>query len=81
MTPDEVRRIRTEAGLSLDGLAKVLRIEDRSTVHRWEKGQRAVSGPASILLELIDARKLPARYFKQAGIDAIRSPVGPPRYR
>ena len=63
MTADELRRIRAKAGLSLDGLAKVLRIEDRSTIHRWEKGQRAISGPASILLELIDRGELPARYF------------------
>lgn len=62
MTPLEIRRIRTEAGLSLDGLAKLLRIEDRSTVHRWEKGQRAISGPASIVLELLDAGELPERY-------------------
>lgn len=64
MTPQELRRIRTEAGLSLDGLAKVLRIDDRSTIHRWEKGDRKVSGPASIVLELMDKGKLPARYFE-----------------
>lgn len=69
MTPTEVRRIRTEAGLSLDGLAKVLRIEDRSTVHRWEKGDRKVSGPASILLELIDRGELPERYFSNFAPD------------
>jgi DNA-binding transcriptional regulator YiaG len=63
MTPAEIRRIRNKAGLSLDGLAKVVRIEDRSTIHRWEKGDRAISGPASILLELIDAGELPERYL------------------
>lgn len=63
MPPAELRRIRTKAGLSLNGLAKVLRIEDRSTIHRWEKGQRAISGPASIILELIDAGELPQRFY------------------
>lgn len=63
MTPDELRRIRTKAGLSLDGLAKVLRIADLSTVHRWEKGDRAISGPVSILLEMIDNGELPERYL------------------
>lgn len=62
MTPDELIRIRSKAGLSLDGLAKVLRLEDRSTVHRWEKGQRAISGPASIILEMLDRGELPERY-------------------
>ena len=62
MTPDKLRRIRTKAGLSLDGLANVLRIADRSTVHRWEKGQREISGPASIILEMLDCGELPERY-------------------
>jgi len=64
MTPTEIRYIRNKANLSLDGLAKVIRIEDRSTVHRWEKGTRPISGPASILLELIDNGELPNRYLK-----------------
>ena len=63
MTPPEVRRIRTEAGLSLDKLAKVLRIGDMSTIHRWEKGARPVSGPASIVLEMLDRGELPGRYL------------------
>lgn len=64
MTPDELRRIRLASGLSLDGLAKVLRIADLSTIHRWEKGQRAISGPASIILEMLDAGELPERYLR-----------------
>lgn len=62
MTPDELRTIRLAAGLSLDGLAKVLRIADRSTVHRWERGERAVSGPASIVLEMLASGELPERF-------------------
>ena len=63
MNPANVRRIRHKASLSLDGLAKVLRIGDLSTIHRWEKGARPVSGPASILLEMIDAGEMPERYL------------------
>ncbi len=62
MTPAELRAIRKRAGLSLDALAKVLRIADLSTIHRWERGDRAISGPASILLEMLDANELPERY-------------------
>lgn len=62
MTGPELRRIRTEAGLSLDGLAKLLRIKDLSTIHRWEKGTRAISGPASIVLELLAIGALPKEY-------------------
>ena len=63
MTPNELRRIRAKAGLSLDGLAKVLRIADLSTIHRWEKGDRTISGPASILLEMLDRGEMPGRYL------------------
>ena len=63
MEPAELRAIRTTAGLSLDGLAKLLRIGDLSTIHRWEKGDRKVSGPASIVLEMLSSGELPARYM------------------
>lgn len=63
MEPNKLRRIRIKAGLSLDGLAKVLRIGDLSTIHRWEKGTRPISGPASILIEMLDAGELPERYL------------------
>lgn len=63
MTPAEVQSIRKQAGLSQTGLAALLRIGDLSTIHRWEKGDRKVSGPASIILELIESGELPERYF------------------
>ena len=63
MTPDQFRTIRLNASLSLDGLAKVLGISDRSTVHRWEKGISPVSGPVTRLMEMLDCGELPARYL------------------
>ncbi len=63
MNGPDLRAIRTAAGLSLDGLAKLLRIGDLSTIHRWEKGARPVSGPASIVLEMLSSGELPARYM------------------
>ena len=63
MEPADLRAIRTTAGLSLDGLAKLLRVGDLSTIHRWEKGDRKVSGPASIVLEMLSSGELPARYM------------------
>ncbi|UXO93984.1 hypothetical protein Pan3_62 [Pseudanabaena phage Pan3] len=63
MTPATVKAIRTRAGLSLDGLARLLRIKDRRTVQRWQDGDVPVSGPASIVLEMLDAGELPARYL------------------
>ena len=62
MTPAELKTIRARAGLTQSGLAAVLRIEDNRTIRRYEAGDRAISGPVSILLEMLDAGELPARY-------------------
>ena len=58
-----LRAFRKSQGYSINQLARILRIEAASTVHRWERGDRAVSGPASILLEMMQAGELPERYL------------------
>ncbi len=63
MTPNEVQTIRKRAGLSQTGLAALLGISDIRTIRRWETGDCKVSGPASIVLEMLDAGELPARYI------------------
>lgn len=68
MTPQDVKRIRTNAGLSIRKLMAVLRIRDRKTPMRWESGDVPVSGPASILLEMIEADELPHRYYDQENV-------------
>ena len=66
MTPAEIKAIRQRAGLTLDGLARLLRISDKRTVQRWERGDVLVSGPASIVLEMLDAGELPERFKSPA---------------
>ena len=63
MKPTEVQSIRKQAGLSQTGLAALLGISDIRTIRRWETGDCRVSGPASIVLEMLDAGELPARYI------------------
>ena len=63
MTPAEVKSIRERAGLTQTELARLLRISDIRTIRRWEQGDVPVSGPASIILELIEAGDLPIHYF------------------
>lgn len=63
MTPAEIRAIRQRYGLSQSELAALLRISDIRTVRRWEKGEVPISGPASIVLELMDADELPNRFW------------------
>lgn len=53
MTPTQFKTIRTNAGLSIDGLAKVLRLSDGRSVRRYEDGSRQISGPISLLMELL----------------------------
>lgn len=62
MTPAEVQAVRKRAGLSQTGLAALLRITDQRTVRRWETGEVPISGPASIILEMLDRGELPERY-------------------
>jgi DNA-binding transcriptional regulator YiaG len=58
MTPTTFKSIRQRAGLTQTGLAAVLRIDDLRTIRRYEKGERAISGPVSLLMEMLDAGRL-----------------------
>jgi len=60
---ETVRAIRKQAGLSQTGLAALLGISDIRTIRRWETGDCKVSGPASIVLEMLSSGELPARYM------------------
>jgi DNA-binding transcriptional regulator YiaG len=59
MTPSTFKAIRQRAGLTQSGLAARLRINDVRTIRKWEAGERAISGPVSILMELLDCGQLP----------------------
>ena len=63
MTPTTFKAIRERAGLTQDQLARLLRISDSRSVRRWEDGSRQISGPVSILLEMLDEGILPIRYL------------------
>jgi DNA-binding transcriptional regulator YiaG len=55
MTPATFKAIRERAGLTQAGLASRLRLADSRTIRRYEDGSREVSGPVSLLMEMIDA--------------------------
>lgn len=55
MSADEFKAIRLRAGLTQTQLADALHISDRRTVRYWETGERPVTGPVSILMQLLDA--------------------------
>ena len=61
-----LRAFRKSQGYSITEFARILRIEAASTVHRWERGDRVVSGPASVIIEMMQAGELPERYMAVA---------------
>ena len=65
MEPDRIKTIIHKAGLSYREASLLLRLSDVTdarTVRRWISGERPISGPASIVLEMLEARELPRRY-------------------
>jgi hypothetical protein len=51
-TPAELRAARAALGLSAEGLARMVLVEDGRTVRRWEAGDHVIPGPVSVLLEI-----------------------------
>lgn len=64
MKANEFRGIRERAGLSKSGVARLLGKTYR-TVHRWEdEDASAMSQADVIVMEMLDAGELPARYLE-----------------
>jgi transcriptional regulator with XRE-family HTH domain len=53
MTPQEFTAIRKASGFTVRRLAEVLRIQDERTIRRYQSGDTPVSGPVSILMEML----------------------------
>jgi transcriptional regulator with XRE-family HTH domain len=51
-TPADLKAARHALGLSADGLARMVRVEDGRTVRRWEAGEREIPGPVTVLMEI-----------------------------
>ena len=48
------KAIRQRAGLTQSELAARLRISDSRAIRRYESGERAISGPLTILMEQLE---------------------------
>ncbi|MGB7098915.1 MAG: hypothetical protein WBD95_09120 [Xanthobacteraceae bacterium] len=51
-TPADLKAARHALGLSAEGLARAVRVEDGRTVRRWEAGEREIPGPVTGLMEV-----------------------------
>ena len=65
MTGAELRAARARLGLTQAALAKLLRVAP-NTVARWERGERAVPGPAIAAIQMLIA-------YRFSRVAAIRS--------
>ncbi len=53
MTAAELKRIRSDLGLSIDDFARIVGAQAGRTVRHWESGDRAIPGSVAILADLI----------------------------
>lgn len=60
MTPTQFKQIRKDLGLSVNDMAKALRLSSDRTIRRMENGDMPISGPVSLLMEVFDALGLDA---------------------
>ena len=67
MTPAQFITIRKEAGLSLGQLSDIIRVHPR-TIRRYEDGSIPISGPVSVLMELLQEGVFSDRSNKQLAV-------------
>ena len=67
MTPTELRAARHHLGYSTAALARRLRLgmNGGRTVRRWEAGDRPISGPVQVAIELMIADEPAQRYVRE----------------
>lgn len=63
MTPQEFRSARQQAQMSINDCAAYLSNAPRS-VRRYEDGSRAIPGPVSRLMEMLDELHTPGKTWK-----------------
>ena len=78
-SPEALKAARHALGLSADGLARVLRVDDDSSVRGWETGLSAIPGPVTVVMEAamnyLVKRTVIARLLEMPGEDANRTAV------
>jgi DNA-binding transcriptional regulator YiaG len=65
MTSAEIQKIRNSLDLSVEAMARVMRVAGR-TVRRWEDGTRDIPGPAIVIAEGLRDSDAMRQYFNLA---------------
>lgn len=80
MTPDEMKSLRRDLGLTQSELADAFRLSEKGgkhSVREWETGTREPSGPVSLLYELIrDFANVRKRLLSRAPLPQIAQRIG-----
>ncbi|MFL6465123.1 MAG: hypothetical protein ACJ73N_12030 [Bryobacteraceae bacterium] len=78
-SPEALRAARQALGLSADGLARMLRVDDDACIRRWEAGVSAIPGPVTVVMEAamnyLAKRTEIARLLEMTGKDADQAAV------
>lgn len=53
MTPAQFKEARHKLGLSQSAMAELLGVSSDRTIRKWEDGERDISAPVVLLVELI----------------------------
>ena len=63
MTAERFKAIRQAAGLTNEQTVQLLRMRALDTVRKYSTGEAVVPGPQALIMELLEAGELPARYM------------------
>lgn len=58
MTAEEFTAIWRATGLSMRHFGRAIRVADASTIAKWMNGSRQISGPVSIIMEMVRDGKI-----------------------
>ena len=71
LTPDEIRAFRAAEGLTQEDLARKLRLKHKDTVRAWEAGKTPCSGPASIVIRMVQMLREGGKGVTNAIIEGV----------
>lgn len=71
LTPDEIKAFRAAEGLTQEGLARKLRLGHKDTVRGWERGRAPISGPAAIVIRMVQMLREGGKGVTNAIIEGV----------
>lgn len=70
-TPDEIKAFRAAEGLTQEQLAARLRLSHKDTVRAWESGKTPISGPAAVVIRMVQMLREGGKGVTNAIIEGV----------